>query len=177
MGDGTSLPQVLFLATGGTIDKVYPRSTGGWAFEIGEPAVERILERVSPQGFTWKVEQICAKDSQEITEEDRQKLLQHCEAKDFKHIVITHGTDTLIETAKYLGSRSTAEGSALSSKHICLTGAMRPERFVDTDAHFNLGVCFGVLSVCPPGVYVCMNGRAHPWTSVFRNMETGVFVS
>eukprot|EP00435_Cladocopium_sp_Y103_P060895 s349_g22.t1 len=175
-----TLPQVLVIATGGTIDKVYPRSTGGWAFEIGDPAVERILERISPKGFTWKVEQVCAKDSQEITEEDRQKILERCEAWHSKYIVITHGTDTLIETAKYLGSRHADGGTDTSladELRICLTGAMRPERFVDTDAHFNLGVCFGVLSVCAPGVYVCMNGRAHPWHSVQRDMDTGAFVS
>ncbi|CAJ1370765.1 unnamed protein product [Effrenium voratum] len=153
----------------------YPRSTGGWAFEIGEPAVGRILERVTPQGFTWELTSVCAKDSQEITDDDRAALLSACETSSSTCIIITHGTDTLIETAKYLGSQHRAH-PGLGAKRICLTGAMRPERFVDTDAHFNLGVCFGVLNVCAPGVYVCMNGRAFPWDAVARDMESGAFL-
>ena len=75
-------------------------------------------------------------------------------------MVVTHGTDTLIETAAFL-ARSHAD--SFPDKVICVTGAMRPERFVDTDAQFNLGVCFGALDCAAPGVYVCMNGRVRSW--------------
>eukprot|EP00930_Biecheleria_cincta_P009683 TRINITY_DN11149_c0_g1_i1.p1 TRINITY_DN11149_c0_g1~~TRINITY_DN11149_c0_g1_i1.p1 ORF type:complete len:229 (+),score=36.97 TRINITY_DN11149_c0_g1_i1:37-723(+) len=168
-------PRALILATGGTVDKAYPRLTGGWAFEIGEPAAGRILERVTPPGFDYSVQSVCAKDSQEITDDDRTKLLASCESADCDWIVVTHGTDTMIETAQFLGRRQREEGSKLASKRICLTGSMRPERFVDTDAHFNLGVCFGALSLASPGVYVCMNGRVHSWDAVVRDLESGAF--
>eukprot|EP00933_Yihiella_yeosuensis_P064306 TRINITY_DN67652_c0_g1_i1.p1 TRINITY_DN67652_c0_g1~~TRINITY_DN67652_c0_g1_i1.p1 ORF type:complete len:194 (+),score=30.93 TRINITY_DN67652_c0_g1_i1:74-655(+) len=165
-------PEVLIVATGGTLDKAYPRLTGGWAFEIGEPAAGRCLERVTPPGFKYSILGVCAKDSQEITDEDRLKVLNACLESSAQWVVVTHGTDTLIETAQYLARHYNKE---LPPKKICLTGAMRPERFVDTDAHFNLGVCFGALSVVEPGVYVCMNGRVRAWDAVERNMETGAF--
>lgn len=160
------------MATGGTIDKAYPRTTGGWAFEIGEPAAPRILERVTPAGFSYSVTSACAKDSQEITDTDRESILDCCAKASASRVVVTHGTDTLVETASYLGRR---HAELMPEKVVCITGAMRPERFVDSDAHFNMGVCFGALALAPPGVYVCMNGAVHPWAGAGRDLETGLF--
>mmetsp|Transcript_128207 Transcript_128207/g.409889 ORF Transcript_128207/g.409889 Transcript_128207/m.409889 type:complete len:250 (+) Transcript_128207:69-818(+) len=164
--------EVLLLGTGGTIDKAYPRLMGGWAFEIGEPAAGRILERVTPPNFNLSIASVCKKDSQEITDEDREALFSACVKATCERIIVTHGTDTMVDTAQYLGSR---HAEHLGNKRICLTGSMRPERFVDTDAHFNVGMCFGVLGVAPPGVYLCMNGVVHAWDSVFRDAVTGLF--
>ncbi|CAE7227511.1 ASP1 [Symbiodinium natans] len=164
-------PRVLIIATGGTIDKAYPRVTGGWGFEIGEPAATRILDRISPAGFSFEVQSVCAKDSQEISEADRLSILKACEDWSGDQVIITHGTDTLIETACFLGKHA----GKLATKCICLTGAMLPEKFVDTDAHFNMGVCFGALNTAMPGIYVCMNGRVREWTSVGRDLRSGAF--
>lgn len=145
--------------------------TGGWGFEIGDPAAGRILDRVFPAGFSFEVHSVCAKDSQEISDADRSQILNACEEWPGDQIIITHGTDTLVETACYLGNRA----GNLATKRICLTGAMLPEKFVDTDAHFNMGVCFGALDVAMPGIYVCMNGRVREWSSVGRDLNSGIF--
>ena len=87
---------------------------------------------------------------------------------------MTHGTDTMVETAVFLGERHAEQAQ---DKIICITGAMRPERMIDTDAHFNVGVAFGAFSLASPGVYLCMNGRVRAWDDVKRDMETGLFVS
>lgn len=166
-------PHVTIVATGGTIDKAYPRLTKGWAFEIADPAAERIFERITPPGFTFSVVPICAKDSQEVTDADRESMLQACIAAEGKWLIVTHGTDTMVETAQYLGKQHHVK---MPGKTICITGAMRPERMVDTDAHFNMGVTFGALNMATPGVYLCMGGIVHPWDNVHRDLSTGSFV-
>ena len=121
--------QIAFIQTGGTIDKDYPKVTKGWAFEIAEPAFNRILEKLNPS-FSFKSYEVFKKDSQEITLEDREKLKSLCESIWEDKIIITHGTDTMVETAKYLSS---------INKTIVITGAMKPERFSNSDAPINLG--------------------------------------
>jgi len=162
---------IWILATGGTIDKAYPRMLGGWAFEIAEPAAGSILDRVNLND-TYAVQSVCKKDSQEITSEDRQLLLESCAKARSSKILVTHGTDTLIETASYLGGR---HAELFPEKVVCVVGSMRPEKFVDTDAHFNVGVAFGALSLASPGVYVCMNGCVFPHDKVCRDTQTGLF--
>merc|ERR1711933_566606 len=107
----------------------------------------------------------------ELTAVDREAILLACIEAAADRIIVTHGTDTLIDTAQFLGRRQ----QQLAGKRICVTGAMLPERFVDSDAHFNLGVCFGALSLAAPGIYVCMNGSVHPWDRVGRDTRTGLF--
>lgn len=159
--------KITFIQTGGTIDKDYPKTTNGYAFEISEPAVKRILQRVSPN-FDFEIVSVLKKDSLDITEADRIKIYEAChETKDDK-LIITHGTDTMIETAKKL--------SGIKNKIIILTGAMRPEKFSDSDAPFNLGAAIGAANVLKNGVYIAMNGRIYPWNSVRRNSETGQFI-
>jgi L-asparaginase len=157
---------LLFVQTGGTIDKDYPRTRGGYAFEIADPAVQRILELVNPS-FEYRVVSVVRKDSLELTEEDRGAIREACRADDATRIVITHGTDTMIDTARALGE--------IAGKVIVLTGAMRPERFSNSDAPFNIGVAVGAAQTLPPGVYVAMHGQVHPWTEV-RRTEAGQFV-
>ena len=95
-----SKPKLLVLATGGTFDKDYPRVHSGYAFEIGEPAAERMLASMPFLGVEWRVESVCAKDSTEITNADRDQLVAAIKRAPENRVVITHGTDTLIETAR-----------------------------------------------------------------------------
>ena len=158
---------MLFIQTGGTIDKDYPRTTKGYAFEISEPAVKRVLQKTNP-AFDYEILSVLKKDSLEITEDDRQKIYLACKNSGAEKIIITHGTDTMLETAKKL--------SGIKGKAIIITGAMRPEKFSDSDASFNLGSAIGAANLLKEGVYIAMNGRIHPWQDCKRNLETGQFV-
>jgi len=159
--------KVVFIQTGGTIDKDYPRTQKGYAFEIGEPAVKRILEKAHPS-FNFEVISLLKKDSLDMTEKDQDKILEACQKTDADKIVVTHGTDTMIETAKKL--------SKIRNKAIVLTGAMKPEKFLDSDASFNVGAAVGALNVLDSGVYIAMNGRVLSWDKVSRDGRTGRFV-
>ena len=159
--------KIAFIQTGGTIDKDYPKTTGGYAFEIGESAAKRILQRTNPS-FDFEIVSILRKDSLDITEGDRKKIHDACEKIAVDKIVVTHGTDTMIETAEKL--------SGIKGKVIVLTGALKPEKFVDSDASFNLGTAAGAINILQHGVYIAMNGRIYPWNKVKRNRETGQFV-
>jgi L-asparaginase len=146
--------KITFVQTGGTIDKDYPKTLKGYNFEISEPAVSRILERINPN-FEFEIISILKKDSLDITDEDRSIILEAIKNIDNDKIIITHGTDTMINTAEVLNS--------ISDKTIVLTGAMRPEKFSDSDAMFNVGVAVGALSILSSRVYIAMNGRIYDW--------------
>ena len=157
---------ILFLQTGGTIDKDYPKTSKGWAFEIHEPAVERILKKLNPS-FNYTIKSILKKDSLEINEADREQLLKECELAQEHKIIITHGTDTIGETAKFL--------SEIKNKTIILTGSMRPERFSNSDADLNIGISIGGIQSINNGVYVALHGLIIPHDQLSRNMETGQY--
>jgi L-asparaginase len=159
---------ILIIQTGGTIDKDYPRLTKGWAFEITDSAAERILERVHPS-FQYEVEYLLKKDSQDITDEDRKLIAEACIRSKHKRILITHGTDSMIETAAYLAKE-------INDKTIVLTGATKPERFKDSDAEFNVGTAIGASESLPNGVYIAMHGRVLPYDKTIRETSTGKFV-
>ena len=158
---------ILFIQTGGTIDKDYPHTTKGWAFEFGEPAVNRILSKLDPS-FDFKVVTALQKDSLEITETDRDELATLINSEDFKKIIVTHGTDTMVETAEALSKKCT-------DKLIIITGAMRPERFTNSDADINLGTAIGVVNALKKGVYISMHGIVKPYDEIRRNMDTGKY--
>jgi len=160
---------ISFIQTGGTIDKDYPRSKGGYAFEITDPAVERIIKNVDC-GFTFDIATVCRKDSQHIDDEDREELVKAIEKSDSQRFIVTHGSDTLIETAKYLDRAGLSVG-----KVVIVTGAMRPEHFRNSDAHFNVGVAMGAVNVLWSGVYVAMNGRVIEASRAQRDLRTGLF--
>ena len=162
----------LVVATGGTVDKDYPRLHSGYAFEFGDPAVGRILADLQLDS-DCEITVPFQKDSTEVTDEDRAALLSTCISCGQARIVVTHGTDTLIDSAAVLGK--SAELAALG-KTIIVTGAMRPERFSNSDAKFNVGVAFGALECAAPGVYVAMCGRVRKWDAVERCFQTGKFV-
>lgn len=159
--------KITFIQTGGTIDKDYPRVTKGYAFEISEPAVKRILEKLNPV-FDFEILSVLKKDSTEITSEDRQKIYDTCHNLQNDKIIITHGTDTMQQTAEKL--------STIKNKTIIITGAMRPERFGNSDAPINIGIAVGAVQVLENGVYIAMHGLVLPWNRISRNMETGQYI-
>jgi len=156
--------KITFIQTGGTIDKDYPKLAKGYGFDIGEPAVKRILEKVNPN-FRFVIISVLKKDSLDITEEDREKIYEVCVKADNDKIIVTHGTDTMIETAKKL--------SEIKNKVIILTGAMKPEKFSDSDASFNIGTAVGAINILENGIYIAMNGKIYSWDRCKRNLKTG----
>lgn len=157
---------IAFIQTGGTIDKDYPRKTQGYAFEIDTPAFERILDKLVPS-FPFKTYEFLKKDSLEITNEDRINLIDFVSSLDCRRVIITHGTDTLIETAQAL--------SVIKDKVIVVTGAKLPERFTNSDAPINLGVAIGAVSSLMNGSYVCMQGLVVPANESTRDKQVGTF--
>ncbi|MEI8205073.1 MAG: asparaginase domain-containing protein [Bacteroidota bacterium] len=160
--------KILIIQTGGTIDKDYPKLTKGYAFEINQPAAQRILENVNPT-LEFEILPLLQKDSLDITDDDRNTIRDACIQTNCDKILITHGTDTMKETAQKL--------IGINNKAIVLTGAMRPERFSNSDAAFNIGVAIGALNVLGDGVYIAMNGTTYSWDKVKRDKETGQFIS
>ncbi|MGD9018975.1 MAG: asparaginase domain-containing protein [Desulfuromonadales bacterium] len=134
--------------TGGTIDKVYfdAKST----FEVGDPQIEEVL-REANLAIDYRVTPLLRKDSLELTDADRSMIRAAVEQTLSQRIVITHGTDTMITTAKNLGD--------IPGKTIVLTGAMQPARFRFTDAVFNIASAMMAAQTLPAGVYIAMNGR------------------
>lgn len=164
MMNSAPVDHVHVLTLGGTIDKDYPKLTSGYAFEFGEEsAAERILKNHPNMAITFDFKSICKKDSLEITQQDREALANSIvdivekERQKIPRIVVTHGTDTMIETAllvtRYLSQRNL-------TAVIAFTGATKPERFVDSDASFNVGCAIGATSCYSRlAVLICMNGN------------------
>lgn len=159
--------KITFIQTGGTIDKDYPKTTKGYAFEISEPAVKRILEKLNP-AFEYEIISVLKKDSLDITKEDRKKILDVCKKTKSNKIIITHGTDTMLETAKVL--------SDVKNKTIIITGAMRPERFSNSDAPINVGLAIGAVNILEGEIFIAMHGKILRWDKCKRDMKTGQFV-
>lgn len=160
-----SRPAVRVLTTGGTIDKVYFDARS--EFEVGDPIVDTILSEALVE-VPWSVDVLMQRDSLELTQEDRERIRDAAEAAPEDCILITHGTDTMSETAEFLqelGRRKT----------IVLTGSLSPARFRNSDAVFNIGAAFSACQVLEPGVYIAMNGRIFNAGQVRKNTETNRF--
>uniref|UniRef100_A0A7S2EFV4 L-asparaginase N-terminal domain-containing protein n=1 Tax=Trieres chinensis TaxID=1514140 RepID=A0A7S2EFV4_TRICV len=168
-----SVRHVAFFAMGGTIDKDYPRTTNGYAFEIDEPALTRVLSALPCLNITHNVKSVCRKDSTEIEDDDRIALVEEISNSLAQQVVVTHGTDTMIETARFV-----LRSGCAYDKKIAFTGAMKPERFKDSDADFNLGAAVAVTSICSKGsVIICMGGMVVSCQECFRCLETGNFLA
>lgn len=174
---------VHILTMGGTIDKDYPKLLGGYAFEYGEEAAATRILTHSNLGITYDVTSVCKKDSLEMTNDDRDLLCQAIRrilahrphGSSAARIVITHGTDSMIETARYVHMR--ISGDNPFDFAIAFTGATKPERFVDSDASFNLGAAISATSICSPGsIVICMNGNVIPGGECTRDGKLGIFV-
>lgn len=148
---------------GGTIDKIYGEERGTLNFTFGNPAVKEIGETKVKLSLQYNIERLLSKDSLEMTQEDREIIKRACEGAVASKILITHGTDTMIETAKVL--------SDIKDKVIVLTGASQPYRFRESDAEFNIGVAFGALNVLSDGVFIAMNGRVYEWDKCQKNAD------
>ena len=158
--------QVKIFCTGGTIDKVYFDALS--EYQIGDPVVKGILKEGLAK-FPYEVESIIKKDSLEITDQDRDTIFDCVKAESCKKILITHGTDTMIDTAQRLQS--------LQDKTIVLTGAMQPARFRNTDAIFNIGYAIAAVQHLPAGVYLAMNGQIFAPDAVQKNRAAAQFES
>jgi L-asparaginase len=155
---------IKFFTTGGTIDKVYFDAKS--EYEVGPPQVLEVLKEANVT-LEYTVESLMSKDSLDMTEEDRRTIRQRVEAEPCGRVVITHGTDTMILTARALKD--------IAGKTIVLTGSMQPARFKHTDAGFNIGTAIGAVLSLPPGVYLAMNGRIWDPSRTRKNVEKNWF--
>ncbi len=156
--------KIKFFTTGGTIDKVYFDAKS--EFQVGPPQVLDVLKEANVT-FDFDIESILRKDSLDLTDEDRRLVRQRVEAENCALIVVTHGTDTMVETGRAL--------AGIPGKTIVLTGSMQPARFRSTDAVFNIGSAIGVVQCLPPGVYITMNGRIFDPQRTRKNRERNCF--
>lgn len=157
---------IRILATGGTLDKNYDKLSGELTF--GENShLGEILEQARCTAEV-AVETVMLKDSLDMGPEDRELIFQRCRDCAEDRVVITHGTDTMTETARFIGDN-------LPHKTVVLVGAMIPYSFVISDALFNLGFALAAVQTLPPGCYVAMNGRVFGWPDVVKNREKGYF--
>jgi L-asparaginase len=156
---------VRIVVTGGTFDKTYDEIGGRLSFR--ETHLPEML-RLGRSRVDVAITPLMMIDSLEMTDADRARIAQVCVDCAESRIVVTHGTDTMVETAAAIAAR-------LVDKTVVLTGAMIPYAFGSSDGLFNLGSALSLAQALPPGVYVAMNGRFFPWDRVRKNRDTGVF--
>jgi L-asparaginase len=156
--------RIRVIATGGTIDKIYFDAAS--AYDVGDPQVGPLFKEANVT-FEYVVESVLQKDSLQMTDADRALIRQRVEASPEKLILITHGTDTMTETAARLAD--------LPDKVVVFTGSMVPARFRQSDALFNIGCAVGALQVLTPGIYIAMNGQVFPAAQVKKNRAQSRF--
>lgn len=157
--------EIRIFVTGGTFDKEYDELHG--TLEFQDTHVQEML-KLGRCELDVSIRTLMMVDSLDMSDEDRATIVANCKRADEKNIVITHGTDTMVETAR-------AIAQAISDKTIVLTGAMIPYAFGSSDGLFNLGSALSFAQVLPPGVYIAMNGRFFTWDNVRKNREAGAF--
>jgi L-asparaginase len=157
--------RALVVVTGGTFDKEYDELTGTLSFRETHLPEMLALGRCR---LETRVLKLMMKDSLRMTDGDRKRILAACRRAPENRVVITHGTDTMAETAAVLGK-------GLRGKTVVLTGAMRPYRFGSSDGLFNLGSALSFVQALPPGVYIAMNGLVFSWDDVKKDKRRGVF--
>lgn len=156
---------IRIFVTGGTFDKEYNELTGELFFK--ETHVHDML-RLGRSHLEARVQTLMMIDSLQMTDEHRGAILEQCRSCEERRVVVTHGTDTMENTAAVLGA-------AALEKTIVLTGAMVPYTFGSSDGMFNLGTALAFVQTLPAGVYVVMNGKCFPWNRVHKNRQQGVF--
>lgn len=160
------MDRIEIIVTGGTFDKEYDELTGRLFFR--NTHLPEMLSRGRCR-VPVSVRKLMMIDSLDMSERDRKRVLEACLKSKAKRLVVTHGTDTMVETARVLGPR-------VSDRTVVLTGAMVPYAFGSSDGLFNLGSALSFAQALPPGVYVAMNGRVFPWNGVRKDRARGVFV-
>ncbi len=159
------MDKIQIFTVGGTIDKVYfdAKST----YEVGQPNIATVLADL-PLNFDYEVTSLLQKDSLEMDTADRQLILEQINKSTESHIIITHGTDTMVETAKFLDT--------VKNKTIVLTGALEPALFKTSDAMFNIGCAVAAVQTLPLGIYITMNGQVFDCNNVVKNVAKSRFI-
>ena len=158
------MEQILILTTGGTIDKIYfdAKST----YEVGPPNISELLAELN-LSISYRIVSVLRKDSLDLTDDDRQLIYDQAADSEETRILITHGTDTMIETGTKL--------QTIDNKTIVLTGALQPALFKTSDALFNIGSALAAVQTLDSGVYIAMSGRIFDCTKVRKNHQTNRF--
>lgn len=156
---------ILVLTTGGTIDKIYFDALSD--YKVGESVVAKLLQ-IGGVRRPFRIEEVTRKDSLELEDRDRALIRERVVAAPESHIVITHGTDTMTDTASAL--------DGITGKTIVLVGALAPARFGESDASFNLGMAFATAQIASPGVYISMSGSVFRADQVVKDRAKGAFV-
>ncbi len=158
---------ILVLTTGGTIDKNYFDALS--EYQIVDSGIPALLAEARV-AVPFRVVEVMRKDSLELTEDDRALIAAAAREAPEGRIVVTHGTDTMTETARVLAAQ-------VPGKTVCLTGALSPARFAETDAPFNLGMAFATAQVAPAGVWIAMSGQVFDGLKVRKDRAAGKFVA
>ena len=158
------ISKLLIITTGGTIDKIYFDDKSD--YQIGEPQISQILHAMHV-AFDFEVSALMRKDSLHMEDKDRKLIRDVVSASEARNVLITHGTDSMVETAAVLQN--------IPEKTIVLTGALNPARFRDSDAIFNIGCAVGAAQALPPGVYISMNGKVWDPAHVRKNRRENRF--
>jgi L-asparaginase len=158
---------ILVLTTGGTIDKNYFDALS--EYQIADSGIPALLEEARV-ALPFRVVELMRKDSLELTDADRADIAVAASEAPESRIVITHGTDTMAESARVLADR-------VPDKTIVLTGALTPARFAETDARFNLGMAFAAAQTCPAGAWIVMSGQVFDGRHVRKDRDAGRFVA
>ena len=158
--------KIKIFTTGGTIDKIYFDNKS--AYQVGESQIGQLLEEANIS-FDYEVESILRKDSLDLTDDDRSFIAARISSDPNQRILVTHGTDTMIETAKVL--------MGIPGKTIVLTGSMQPARHRISDAVFNIGFAIAAVHLLPPGVYIAINGRVFDPEKIRKHNELNRFES
>lgn len=158
---------ILIVTTGGTIDKNYFDALS--EYQIVDSGIPALLTEARV-ALPYRLVELMRKDSLELTDDDRLAIASAVRDAPENHIVITHGTDTMTDTARTLAAE-------VSGKTIVLTGALSPARFAETDAHFNLGMAFATAQVAAPGIYIAMSGEVFDGLKVRKDRAAGKFVA
>jgi L-asparaginase len=157
---------ILIVTTGGTIDKAYFDALS--QYQVGDSFVAKLLQ-IAHVTHPYRVDEFSRKDSLDLNDADREQLRERIASAHESRVVVTHGTDTMTQSADVL--------KAISGKTIVLTGALAPARFAESDASFNLGMAFGVAQTAEPGVYIAMNGQVFRAGEVRKDRKHARFVS
>jgi len=161
-----TMKKLLIVTTGGTIDKIYFDDMSD--YQIGEPLIGQILDHLKV-GFEFEVIALMRKDSLHVTDGDRAIIRDVIAASDATHVLITHGTDSMVKTALVLAD--------IPAKTMVLTGALNPARFRDSDAVFNIGCAIGALQAVAPGTWIAMSGCIWNPRNVRKNRAQNRFES
>jgi L-asparaginase len=161
-----SQTSILVLTTGGTIDKAYFDALS--EYQIVDSGIPELL-KIARVAVPFRMVELMRKDSLELTDADRALIASAAKEAPESRIVVTHGTDTMTETAKVLAE-------AVPGKTVVLTGALSPARFAETDAPFNLGMAFAAAQTAGPGVWIVMSGQVFDGLKVRKDREAGKFV-